>query len=255
MIAKRLNCSSTASPISACSDQERQRLRHAHLPCRDRPRPRPLDPGIEIAVGDVVPGAARAAHHEGADEEQHDDERQLARRRARCRRRAPPTTSTASAAARIRSAGRNGRAADRAATRTARAYRPSCRWHRQRGPWRRSSEPGHRVRTLPFSVSKVLPPFLHGCRFRKRRRRAQHFAEARAGRSRRCRCCRDGADLLLHRLGVLVAGLELIGDLRRNSAFRRIGFDIFDHLDARPGRNFRSACRPRPAALAARSRP
>ena len=134
MIAKRLNCSSTASPISACSDQEREGLRHAHLPRRDRPRPRPLDPGIEVAIGDVVPGAARAAHHEGADEEQHDDERQRRDVARRCRRPAPPTTSTASTAARIRSAGRNGRDADKAATRTARAYRPSCRWRRQRGP-------------------------------------------------------------------------------------------------------------------------
>src|SRR5258708_39135713 len=34
----------------------------------------------------------------------------------------------------------------------------------------------------------------------------------------------------MHSLGVLVAGLELVGDLRRKSAFRWVGFDIFDHL-------------------------
>src|SRR3954469_21064966 len=69
----------------------------------------------------------------------------------------------ASAAATIRSAGRDGKGAGKAATRTARAYRPSCRSRRQRGQWRRSSERDHRVRTLPFSVSKVLPPFLTAC--------------------------------------------------------------------------------------------
>jgi len=52
-------------------------------------------------------------------------------------------------------------------------YRPSCRWRRQRGRTRRSSggdhrigcdrDGYHRVRTLPFIVSKVLPPFLAGC--------------------------------------------------------------------------------------------
>src|ERR1700676_3691458 len=41
----------------------------------------------------------------------------------------------------------------------ARGCRPSCRSRRQRALPRRSSEAGHRVRTLPFRVSKVLPPF------------------------------------------------------------------------------------------------
>src|ERR1700733_13778838 len=82
---------------------------------------------------------------------------------------APPTTSTASAAARIRSAGRNGRAANRAATTSARGYRPSCRSRQQRGRPPRSYDQrtrlptfggsGHRVRTLPVRVSNALPPF------------------------------------------------------------------------------------------------
>src|SRR5260370_36673446 len=42
----------------------------------------------------------------------------------------------------------------------ARECRPSCRPRRQRGSPRRSSDPDHRARTLPFRVSKVLPPFL-----------------------------------------------------------------------------------------------
>jgi len=33
-----------------------------------------------------------------------------------------------------------------------------------------------------------------------------------------------------------VAGLQLIGDLLRNSAFRRVGFDVFDHLGFGLGR-------------------
>src|SRR4030088_3545252 len=76
------------------------------------------------------------------------------------RRPAPPTTSTASAIARTRSAGRDGRAADRASTIAARECRPSCRSRQQRGRQQCSSDPGHRARTLPFRVSKVLPPFL-----------------------------------------------------------------------------------------------
>src|SRR4030088_2210426 len=72
----------------------------------------------------------------------------------------PPPTSTASAIARPRSAGRDGRAADRAATIAARECRPSCRSRQQRGRQQCSSDPGHRARTLPFRVSKVLPPFL-----------------------------------------------------------------------------------------------
>src|SRR3984885_2698038 len=86
---------------------------------------------------------------------------------------APPTTSTASAAARTRSAGRNGRAADRAATTSARGYQPSCRSRQQRGRPRHSYQEGgarlpefggtgHRVRTLPVRVSNALPPFFLG---------------------------------------------------------------------------------------------
>src|SRR5207237_7909161 len=72
------------------------------------------------------------------------------------------TTSTASGAARIRSVGRDGKAASTAATTTAHAYRPSCRSRRQHGRPHRSFEIDHRASTLPFSVSKVLPPFLVG---------------------------------------------------------------------------------------------
>src|SRR5215218_1491366 len=64
-----------------------------------------------------------------------------------------------------RSDDRSATAADRVATTTAPSDRPSCRSHPQRGRPRRSLEqndlpPDHRVSTLPFSVSKVVPPLL-----------------------------------------------------------------------------------------------
>src|SRR4051812_13158348 len=64
----------------------------------------------------------------------------------------------ASTAARIRSGGRNGKAADRVASTAERACRPSCRSHPQRGPPHRSLVAHHRASTLPLRVSKVLPP-------------------------------------------------------------------------------------------------
>ena len=115
---------------------------------------------VDVAVDDVVPGAAGAAHGEGADEEQQRYARGSAGRRAPRSQRAPPTTSTATAAAMSRSAGRAAPAADRAASRPARVYRPSCRSSRRRarrpsliGEWRcrsacrRCRRPflGHRV--------------------------------------------------------------------------------------------------------------
>ena len=77
-MVKRLNCSSTASPIERLHHQERRRLGDAHLAGRDRPRARALDPRVDVAVDDVVPGAAGAAHREGADEEQQRHARDLA---------------------------------------------------------------------------------------------------------------------------------------------------------------------------------
>jgi len=50
-------------------DQERGGLSDAHLAGRDRPRTGAFNAAVEIAVDDVVPGAAGAAHREGADEE------------------------------------------------------------------------------------------------------------------------------------------------------------------------------------------
>ena len=69
-IVNGLNCTSTSKPDQRLQNQKRHRLFDRHLTRRDRPRARALDLGVEIAVGDVVPGAAGAAHREGADEEQ-----------------------------------------------------------------------------------------------------------------------------------------------------------------------------------------
>jgi hypothetical protein len=43
------------------------------------------------------------------------------------------------------------------------------------------------------------------------------------------------ADFDPHSLSVLVPSPKLVADLRRNSAGRRVGFQIFDHLDFGPG--------------------
>ena len=72
-MAKRLNCSNTTSPTSACSTRNRTRA-CARLTWPDgigRERVRSTA-AIEVAVDDVVPGAAGAAHRERADEEQHE---------------------------------------------------------------------------------------------------------------------------------------------------------------------------------------
>ena len=168
---------------------------------------------------------------EGADEKQHDHAAAIGAMSPRHRRQAPPTTSTASATATIRSDGRNGRAADRAATRAAHAYRPSCRSHRQRGPPRRSSGRGHRVRTLPFSVSKVLPPFFAVVRLGQRRRRAQDFAQARAGGPARCCLCAIPQTFFCMFsvfLWPFLSWSPICGGIPH---FGGVGIDVFDHLE------------------------
>ena len=113
-MAKRLNCSRTTSPTSACSTRKHDGRWHADLARRDRPRARALDPRIDVAVDQIVPGAAGAAHHDGADAETAAHARDRGRASRRGSRPAPPTTSRATAAATSRSAGRAGSAAGRA---------------------------------------------------------------------------------------------------------------------------------------------
>ena len=51
-------------------DEEELRLPDAHLAARDRPRPRAGDGGVDVAVDDVVVGAAGAAHGDRTDQEE-----------------------------------------------------------------------------------------------------------------------------------------------------------------------------------------
>src|SRR5689334_10381980 len=90
--------------------------------------------------------------------------------------------------------------------------------------------PGSSLENVAVQRIEGAATLLDGLRLRQRRRGAEHFAETRTGRSARLRLLRDVTDLRLHLLGVLVAVLELVGDLRRNSAFGRVGLDIGDHL-------------------------
>ena len=53
-------------------DQKQRGLGDADLAGRNGTRAGALDAAVEIAIDDVVPGAAGAAHGEGADEEQGD---------------------------------------------------------------------------------------------------------------------------------------------------------------------------------------
>ncbi len=87
------------------------------------------------------------------------------------------------------------------------------------------------MRTLPFSVSKVLPPFGDGVASGAAAEEPSTSLRLGPAGPLRLRLLRHRADFLQHRVGVLVTGLELVADLRRNSAFGRIGFDVFDHLD------------------------
>ena len=57
-------------PDQRLRHQEHDRRLDAHLPGRNRPRARALDLRVDVAIEQIVPGAARAAHHDGADQEQ-----------------------------------------------------------------------------------------------------------------------------------------------------------------------------------------
>src|SRR5262249_2710633 len=64
------------------------------------------------------------------------------------------------------------------------------------------------------------------------RRLAEDLAQRWAGRARLLHLHLLGylTDLGRHVLGVLVTGLQLLRDLRRNSAFGGMSLDVFDHL-------------------------
>ncbi len=71
-MAKVLNEMQHGQPRERLQGEEDRGRQHAHLAGRDRPRARPLDAAVEIAIDDVVPGAAGAAHRKRADEEQRE---------------------------------------------------------------------------------------------------------------------------------------------------------------------------------------
>ena len=200
-IVNGLNCTQHGKADQRLQHQERHCLFDGHLTRRDRPRARALDLGVEIAVGDVVPGAAGAAHREGADEEQQ----------------AMPRIGIGFAGGDRSEPGRppagqqQQPGADRAVeprqaqigleARTVRPYRPSCRSNRRRGPALSLIGSAR----LPVSVSKVLPLFFADGVFGRRDRNArgaERIAEARRARCRRRGGVADlGADL--ERLGVI----------------------------------------------------
>jgi hypothetical protein len=81
-------------------------------------------------------------------------------------------------------------------------------------------------------LQPVLTRFTQVSRVNGGRMRSKVIEVAdRPGRSSPLRLLRQRADLLLQGLGGLMPGLELVADLRWNPAYRRVGFDIFDHLD------------------------
>ena len=123
-MAKPLNWRSTSKPDQACSTRKTSALPDRDLAGGKRAVARALDLRVEVAVDDVVVGAARAAHRDRADQKQQAVRRDRAGSVRRDRRRAPPTTSTARAAATSRSAGRCARAAGRGAGRRREAVDP-----------------------------------------------------------------------------------------------------------------------------------
>ena len=188
-IVKRLNCSSTSKP-----DQRLQR--------RETPPPRvtltwPDGIGrervratlrVEIAVEDVVPGAARAAHHEGADEEQQRRARDWGRGVRPRSPQARPTTSTAAATATRRSGGRRGQAADTGATRSGASVSTQF-------PVESATRPASLIgRARSRSAYRACRFAAPADRASAAARGAERLAQARAGRLRRGRAA-AGADL------------------------------------------------------------
>ena len=73
MIVKRLNWSSTSAGRPApAATRNSQRLPRASPRRRAAAAPRPLDLRVEVAVDDVVVGAAGAAHGDRADQKQQE---------------------------------------------------------------------------------------------------------------------------------------------------------------------------------------
>ncbi len=141
-MVKPLKLSSTASPTSACRTRNSGGLPDADLAGRDRPRARcarPTSSRSRSTMSFQVQPAPRMAKAPMKNSTRCQEAGRAAR--ARRPRPVPPTTSRASAAARSRSGGRGGTAADKDATRPARACRPNCRSRRRPNRPRESFSP------------------------------------------------------------------------------------------------------------------
>src|SRR5579863_3524751 len=95
----------------------------------------------------------------------------------------------------------------------------------------RSDRRSSRQHVAVQRVEGAAAALFRGRSLRESRRRTQNVAQAGARGSLLLHLLGDGTDLLLHPIGVLVSSLELFQYLRWNPATRRVGFDVFDHLD------------------------
>ena len=130
-MVKTLKASSTASPTSACNDEEDRGA--VTLTCPDgigRERVRSTL-RVEIAIDDVVPGAAGAAHGEGADEKQSEvrEARSGDAGGDRGKRRRPPARQQQQPGADRAVEAREPQVWTGPGRRD--AYRPNCRSHRR----------------------------------------------------------------------------------------------------------------------------
>src|SRR6201985_3713977 len=226
--AKRLNCSSTISPISACSTRTAPACATLTCPAgigRERVRSTCASRSRSVMSFQVQPAPRMA--------------------------KAPMKNSTMSRGSARRSFARPAASATdhqhgikSSQEPIGRSSRASLRYGRDQA--------GAVVSTqLPVeSATRVAPPFtisplenvavqrVEGAAalLRRRRlghgvRRAKHVAQRRAGRPRRLHLLGGVANLLQQILGALVPGLELVGDLRRDPALFGVLLDIVDHLD------------------------
>src|SRR3981189_23880 len=227
-IAKRLNCSSTARPTSACSTRNttacgtltcpagigRERVRSTNasrsrsvMSFQVQPAPRMANAPMKnsaMMTGNwlqswMTPAASAADHQHGISSSQDPIGRSRRESRKYGRDQGGARVSTQLPVA--------------SATRAPAVLIGSSREH---------------VAVQGIERAAAL---LGDSRLRKCRRRAQHLTQAWACRPSLLLLLRHGADLRLHFLGILVAVFQLVGYLRRNSALRCVGFDITDHLD------------------------
>src|SRR6202047_2620235 len=242
MTAKRLNCSSTASPINACATRNASACGTLTCPAgigRDRVRSTLASRSRSVMSFQVQPAprmakaptknsamtrgnrpmllamaaASAADHQHGISNSQNPIGRSRRASRKEGRDHGGANVSTQLPVA----------SATRAAASFIWTLRPVSEPRSDRR--RRSSLEGVAAQRIEGTA------FLGGGSLRKRRCRTQHIAQARSCGSLLLHLLRHPTDLLLHGLGVLVALLQLIRDLRWNPAFLGMTLDVFDHLE------------------------